>query len=109
MNTMTFEKLQYNELKERYPIIEEIKGKGLLSSIRFSDEIEPEYLSKLDKHIFDSGFIVGMKPKEKTLRTYMPLITEKSMIDSYIDILETSLSKPTVVSKLESYNNDRFQ
>lgn len=50
-------------------------------------------LINLDKHLFDSGYIVGMKPKEKTLRTYMPLITEKSMIDSYIDILETSLKK----------------
>lgn len=82
---------KYKKLKESYPIIEEIKGKGLLNSIRFSDEIEPEYLSNLDKHLFDSGYIVGMKPKEKTLRTYMPLITEKSMIDSYMKALAMGL------------------
>ncbi len=81
----------YKKIKERYSIIEEIKGIGLLNSIKFSDEIQPEQMANLDKQLFNAGFIVGMKPKERTLRTYISLIADKFMIDSYLAALDACL------------------
>lgn len=83
---------QYGRIKERFPAIEEVKGIGLLNSIRFSGRIQPKMLEALDKQLFETGYIVGMKPFERTLRTYLPFIADKTMIDSYISALEKCMT-----------------
>ena len=78
---------RYMDIREYFPCIEEIKGIGLLSAIRFGDCICPEQLELLDRQLFEAGYIVGMKPVQRTLRTYAPLIADKSMFDSYLSAL----------------------
>lgn len=82
---------KYNEMQKKFPIIEEVKGIGLLNSIRFSENIRPKVLEILDKKIFEEGYIVSMKPIQKTLRTYILFVADKTMINSYISTLEKYL------------------
>lgn len=82
---------EYRRLQQTYSVISEVRGIGFLNSIQFSDEILEHQLVKLDKILFSRGFIVGMKPKEKVLRTYNPLMLDKTMVDSYIENLDNCL------------------
>lgn len=95
-NTITLGKYfrdGYSKIMASYNALTEVRGIGFLNSLQFSDRINPEQLMELDKQLFENGFIVGMKPKEKVLRTYNPLITEAYMIDHYLEVLEVLLRK----------------
>lgn len=82
---------EYRRLAKTYSVIHEVRGIGFLNSIQFSNEILEGQLVKLDKILFSRGFIVGMKPKDKVLRTYNPLISDKTMVDSFIENLDICL------------------
>lgn len=82
---------EYEKIKAHNSYIEEVRGIGLLNCIQFSDKISPEQLAELDKLLFENGVIVGMKPKERILRTYAPLVIQEGMINSYMEILHSCL------------------
>ncbi len=82
---------RYSEIKGNFPAIQEIKGIGLLNSIRFTDNTPPKALELLDMKLFGAGYVVGTKPLQKTLRTYIPLVADHAMIDSFIAALQKCL------------------
>ena len=84
---------KYWEIQQKNPMIAEVKGIGLLNSVRFSDSLPAEALEVLDKLLFDRGYIVGMKPLQKTLRTYLPFVADEGMIDCYAAVLEQCLAQ----------------
>lgn len=77
----------YVKISEAFPLLKEIKGIGLLTAILFSDNVQPEQLEWLDRQLFEAGYIVGMKPAQRTLRTYAPLVLKQNMIDDYLAAL----------------------
>lgn len=79
---------KYKELQQKHPIIVDIRGIGLLLCIELSPTVACETLYEIEKKLFELGFIVGVKPNERVIRTYCPLIITKEMIDSYIDALQ---------------------
>lgn len=79
---------KYKELQQKYPIIADIRGIGLLLCIELSPTVACKTLCEIEKKLFEQRFIVGVKPNERVIRTYCPLIITKEMIDSYIDALQ---------------------
>ena len=78
-----FDKLLW--LKERHPIIEEVRGLGLLLGLKLAVDAEPVVLACLER-----GFIVNWV-QGNILRFVPPLIVTTQEIDRLIDCLEDVL------------------
>lgn len=86
-------KKRLNCLKHEHSYIKEVRGIGLLCAIEMDDSMDELKLNSIHKQLFDSGFIVGLKPATKVLRFYPPLIIEESMIDSMVMMLDVILDE----------------
>lgn len=76
-------------LKDRFPFIKEVRGKGLMLGIELDDQVAGK---KIVLDMLDRGFIINCAGKN-TLRFVPPLIIHKEDIDELIDNLEISLGK----------------
>ncbi len=74
------------QLKAKYQIIKEIRGKGLMIGMEFNADISTIVSQKL----FENGFLVGNIPPN-TLRFLPPLITSKEDIDILINSIDNIL------------------
>jgi len=83
---------QYEALRRELPVILEVRGIGLLNCIELSDSVSEAALRQTDQKLFDNGIIAGVKPKERVIRTYCPLIVTEDMIDRYIQNLKFVLA-----------------
>lgn len=81
-----FDKL--NKLKESYPVISEIRGKGLMIGIEFGGEIAKDIFSEL----FNRKLLVGAVGT-KILRILPPLIVTEKEIDLFISTLGDILNE----------------
>ncbi len=81
-----FDKL--NQLKEKYPVISEIRGKGLMVGIEFSEEIARDVFNKLFNRKVLTG-VVGTK----ILRILPPLVVNEKEIDAFISVLGDILNE----------------
>lgn len=84
---------KYREIQRELPIVSEVRGVGLMLCIELSTNVTSETMTDIEKELFDRGFIVGIKVKERVIRTYCPLIVTKEMIDEYITALKCVLEK----------------
>ncbi|HOQ00926.1 MAG TPA: acetylornithine transaminase [Acetivibrio clariflavus] len=75
------------ELKNKYNLIEEIRGKGLMVGIQLNSENAVEIKNKC----FEKGYLVGSVGKN-IIRLLPPLIISKEDIDSFISTLDGILS-----------------
>jgi predicted acetylornithine/succinylornithine family transaminase len=75
------------DLRQRQPLIHEIRGRGLLIGVELSEEVAREVLEDLR----DRGLIANaLSPR--TLRFIPPLIVSQEEIDEAIDMLEAALA-----------------
>lgn len=74
-------------LQEKYPIIREIRGKGLMIGVEFQEPIA----KALSKALFEKGFLVGTVG-ETVFRIVPPLIITETEINLLIDALDSLLS-----------------
>lgn len=65
-----------NAMKEQFPIIKEVRGKGLMIGVEFKEPIA----KALSKQLFEAGFLVGTVG-ESVFRLVPPLIITKTEID----------------------------
>lgn len=79
-----------NELKSRYPVIREVRGRGTMIAVEFFED-ENFSLEELDQKLYDNGFLCGYRPVSHILRFFIPLNMEKSIIDSFIYTLDLLL------------------
>ncbi|MEA5039214.1 MAG: aminotransferase class III-fold pyridoxal phosphate-dependent enzyme [Clostridiaceae bacterium] len=84
---------QYGALQRELPVICEIRGVGLLNCIELSDSVPEAALRQADQMLFDCGIIAGVKPRERVIRTYCPLIVTEDMIDRYMQNLKFVLER----------------
>lgn len=82
---------KYKELQLELPIISEIRSIGLLICIELSSYVSSSIMIEIEKKLFDQGFIVGVKPNERVIRTYCPLIITIEMVNQYINTLRSLL------------------
>ena len=71
-----------NALKEQFPIIKEVRGKGLMIGVEFGEPVA----KALSKQLFEAGFLVGTVG-ESVFRLVPPLIITKTEIDLLTDKL----------------------
>lgn len=86
----------YRVLQKEFPMIREIRGVGLLNSIELDATISEDTLREVDRQLFEHGVIAGVKPRERVIRTYCPLIVTKEIIDIYLQTLKKILQNVIV-------------
>lgn len=79
------------KLKEKHPIITEVRGKGLMIGVEFSEPKATEIKEKL----FGAGYLIGAVG-DKVIRMLPPLIINKENIDRYIIALDNILKEYTL-------------
>jgi 4-aminobutyrate aminotransferase len=88
-----------NELKEKYPIIGDVRGKGLMIGVELiKDQAKKTPAVDETRKIRDScrekGLLIGSGGvKECVIRIQPPLIIEKEQIDKALSILETAIKE----------------
>lgn len=82
-NTGAYFKEKLLELKEKYNIISEIRGAGLMLGIQFNKEVAKE----ISKKLFHKGFLVGAIG-DNTIRLVPPLVITKQEVNLFIENLE---------------------
>jgi len=85
-NMGNYFKSKLEDLKSRYSNIKEVRGKGLMVGMEFTEEIANDIYKKL----FEKGFLVGCVGT-KILRFLPPLIVTKDDIDKLIIALDELL------------------
>lgn len=83
----TYLKGKLNALKMKYDIISEVRGRGLMIGMEFTDDIAVDIRNKL----FDRKILVG-SVKTKIIRLLPPLIIKKEHVDILLDNLDEVLS-----------------
>lgn len=79
-----FEKME--DIKKKYPVIKEVRGKGLMIGIEFNKPIA----KLINQKIFERKYLVGTAG-ESTLRILPPLIVTKKDMDGLIDVIAEAL------------------
>ena len=79
-------KLKLEQLKEKHKSIKEIRGKGLMIGLEFTDHIAKDFV----KSLFNKGFLVG-NVGTKIMRFLPPLIVTKEEIDKLIHAMDEIL------------------
>ncbi|MGE4282465.1 MAG: aspartate aminotransferase family protein [Clostridia bacterium] len=75
------------ELKDKYTVINEIRGQGLMIGLEFKQDISKDLMKKL----FEKGFLVG-SVGTKVLRFLPPLIITEEDINKIVEALDEILS-----------------
>lgn len=83
----------YKKLNERIPVIAEIRNRGLLFCVELTSNIIEREMMAIEKELYEKGFVVAVKPYQRVIRTYCPLIITNDMIDKYLAELEAVLRK----------------
>lgn len=81
-------KERLEELKEKYPQITEIRGKGLLIAIEFDDDLA----AKVRDKCFENGLLTN-SVKSSALRLMPALTINKGDVDCAVKILDASISE----------------
>lgn len=82
---------KYREVHREFPIVSEVRGIGLLLCIELSHAVSCEAMLGIESSLFEQGFVVGVKPQERVIRAYCPLIVTTEMINQFIDALKNVL------------------
>lgn len=85
-----------NELKNKYPIISEVRGKGLMLGMELRDENNEPNPLKTDailEQLKDDGIILGKNGLHRNVLAFQPpLVIEESDIDFLIERLDYALA-----------------
>lgn len=85
-----------NELKNKYPIISEVRGKGLMLGMELRDENNEPNSLKTDavlEQLKDDGIILGKNGLHRNVLAFQPpLVIEESDIDFLIERLDYALA-----------------
>lgn len=86
-------KRRLNELKEKYPVIGDVRGIGLMTGVELVEENKAPAVKKRDTVIqrsFENGLIL-LPAGESVIRFVPPLIIKKSELDKGLEIFENAL------------------
>lgn len=88
---------QLNELKEKYEVIGDVRGKGLMCATEIvkdkrSKGLNPQLRNKIEDECWKNGLIV-LGCGKSAIRYIPPLIIRSEQIDSAMEILEKAIRK----------------
>ena len=80
------------QLAEKHAIIKEIRGRGLMIAIEFSDQVADDVLSALYMQCIQQGLILAKRPGLNVFRIDPPLIIQKEDMDHFIKTFDRLLA-----------------
>ena len=80
------------QLAEKHAIIQEIRGRGLMIAIEFSDKLPDDVLSDLYAQCIQRGLILAKRPGLNVFRIDPPLIIQKEDIDQFLETFDQLLT-----------------
>ncbi len=80
-------KEKLNELRKKYPLIKEVRGKGLMIGVEFTDAIA----GHIKHELFEKKYLSGAT--QTTLRLLPPLIVTKEDCDGFLKVFEEILKQ----------------
>ncbi len=80
------------QLAEKHAIIQEIRGRGLMIAIEFSDKLPDDVLSDLYAQCIQRGLILAKRPGLNVFRIDPPLIIQKKDIDQFLETFDQLLT-----------------
>jgi acetylornithine aminotransferase len=83
---------ELRQLKQKYSIIQEIRGRGLMFAIEFKDMLADDLLSDLYVQCIQRGFILAKRPGLNVFRLDPPLIIQKEDIDHFLAAFDQLLA-----------------
>jgi 4-aminobutyrate aminotransferase len=89
-------KEQLGYLKEKYPVIGDVRGLGLMIGVELVDDLKKTPATKKRNKLLDEAFMKGLLllgAGESSLRFAPPLIITREEIDTGLSIFEDSLKK----------------
>ncbi len=81
------------QLAEKYAIIQEIRGRGLMIAIEFSDRLTDDVLSDLYRRCIQQGLILAKRPGLTVFRIDPPLIIQKEEVDHFLETFDPLLAE----------------
>lgn len=84
---------QLTQLQDRYSMITEVRGRGLMIAIEFDRNDDTFSLDSIHRELFARGFLVGYHPLANLLRFYPPLTIKESDLNDLIANLAEILDK----------------
>lgn len=82
-----------NELKKKHSRIKEIRGRGLMIALEFSDEMSHDSVAAVYDRLLEKGFIIAKRPRLNIFRIDPPFIIEKHMLDDFIIAMDAILDE----------------
>ena len=89
-------KEQLGYLKEKYPVIGDVRGLGLMIGVELVDDLKKTPATEKRNNLLDEAFMKGLLllgAGESSLRLAPPLIITREEIDTGLSIFEDSLKK----------------
>lgn len=80
-----------NSLKDKYGIIKEIRGKGLMIAVEFEYSKVSSYSELIYRELLKKGIILGKRPKLEVFRIDPALTIERCDIDFFLNTFEDIL------------------
>ncbi len=80
-------------LKQKFSAIKDIRGRGLMMAMEFSETISHDTVVFIYEKILEKGFIIAKRPKLKIFRIDPPLIIERKMMDDFVQAMDDILSE----------------
>lgn len=88
-----FLKEKLTGLARKHKAIKEIRGRGLMMAVEFSEQIGHDKVISIYEQLLKKGFIVAKRPKLKVFRIDPPLIIGKETIDGFIHAFDAVISE----------------
>lgn len=82
-----------NKIKDKSPVVKELRGRGLMVALEFSDTNHHLSVEVIAKEMLKRGFIIGYNSKENVIRFMAALTIEEKLIDNMVENLSIVLKK----------------
>lgn len=80
------------ELKDKYPFISDVRGRGLMMSVTL-DGLPEDAVQSVFEKLFEAGYIIVRRPGLKVFRIDPPLIITREQTDGFISAFDVILSR----------------
>lgn len=79
------------ELAEEFPIIEDVRGRGLMFGFQLSQD-HAHLGEPIQEKLFDEGFLTDFHSSSRTFRFFPPYVISYDEIDSFMAALRETLT-----------------
>ncbi|MBN1499512.1 MAG: aspartate aminotransferase family protein [Spirochaetes bacterium] len=86
-----------NKMKEKYGIISEVRGKGLMIAVEFENNTSFSYAEKINRELLKNNIILVKRPGYEIFRIDPALTIERKDIDYFLSAMERIISNMKIL------------